>query len=69
MVKILIIDILFTVETSRVTCAKWKRVVHLFILAIKIVFEAPEGGAEEMRLRKKVQPLQSLILQKSDLKT
>ena len=59
---------LLNFETSKVTSAKVERFVHSFILILKVVVEVPEGEAEETRLHKKVQPLQSLILQKSNLK-
>ena len=43
--------------------------VHVCTLTIKVVLEVPKGEAEETRLQKKVQPMQILMLQKSDLES
>ena len=69
MTEIVISGILLTVEASEGTSVKEERIVHLFIPIIKVVLQAPVRKAENMRLRNKVQPLQSLMLEENDLKT
>ena len=64
-----ITGILLTVEASKGTSVKEERIVHLFIPTSKVVLQAPVIKAENMRLRNRVQPLESLMLQENDLKT
>ena len=45
-----------SVETLKVISVRGDRIVHLVILRIKVVLKAPQGDAEESRLRKQVRP-------------
>ena len=49
-VTIVVTGILLTVGTTKVTSVKGEVIVHLFIITIKVVLEAPDGEPEEMRL-------------------
>ena len=60
---------LLTVEASEGTSVKEERIVQLFIPTIKVVLQAPARKAENLRLRNRVQPLESLMLQENDLNT
>ena len=64
-----ITGILLTVEASEGTSVKEERIVQLFIPTIKVVLQAPARKAENLRLRNRVEPLESLMLQENDLKT
>ena len=54
-------------STAKVTIAKKSKNVQLFMYTIKVVLEAPDGEAVEMRFCKKAQPLPSFALYKGNL--
>ena len=68
MAEIVITGISLTVDTSNVTTAKEERTVRFSIPTINVELESSDGEAEEVRVHSKVQPLQLLKKQKSDLK-